>query len=74
MLSYYFGMKPNEYWNSTYREMFIFCQVNLARIADNFRQSIVVQEATTDKLIQADAMRARPKIIPLKKMFKKLFK
>lgn len=73
-LSYYFQMKPSDFWNATYREVLLYCQVNLIKISDEFRQKIVVQEATTDKLIQADAMREKPKVIPLKEMFKKLFK
>lgn len=73
-LCYYFQMKPSEFWNATYREVLLYCQVNLAKVSDDFRQDIVIQEATTDKLIQADAMREKPKVIPLKKMFKKLFK
>lgn len=41
---------------------------------DNFRQEIRLQEAATDKLIQADAMsNRRPKIVPLQKTFEKLF-
>lgn len=72
-LSYYFQMKPNEFWDATYREVLLYCQVNLVKISDEFRQNIVIQEATTDKLIGADAMREKPKIIPLKKIFKKIF-
>ena len=35
---------------------------------------ITLQEAVTNKLIKADSMSKRPKIIPLRKMFAKLFK
>lgn len=66
-------MKPTEFWSATYREVLLYCQVNLAKVSDEFRQDVVIQEASTDKLIQADAMREKPKVIPLKKMFKKLF-
>lgn len=67
-------MKPHEFWNSTYREINIFTQVNLSHIMDNLKQEIRVQEAVTDKLIRADAMSNRhPKIIPLQKTFEKLF-
>lgn len=67
-------MKPNEFWNSTYREINIFTQSNLCKIMDQFRQEIQLQEAVTDKIIMADAMsNKRPKIIPLHKTFKKLF-
>ena len=65
-------MKPNEFWNSTYREINIYTQANLCHVIDNFRQDVRLQEAVTDKLIMADAMsNKRPKIIQLQKVFKK---
>lgn len=67
-------MKPNEFWDSTYREINIFTQSNLCHMMDDFRQDIRLQEAVTDKLIQADAMsNRRPKVVPLQKTFKKIF-
>ena len=73
-LCYYFSMNPNEFWNSTYREINLFTQSNLCHIMDDFRQQIRLQEAVTDKLIMADAMsNKRPKILPLQKTFEKLF-
>lgn len=67
-------MKPNEFWNSTYREINIFTQSNLCHLMDDFRQDIRLQEAVTDKLIQADAMsNRRPKVVPLQKTFEKIF-
>ena len=73
-LCYYFSMKPNEFWNSTYREINTYTQVNLCHIIDNFKQEIQLQEAITNKLIMADAMSNRnPKIIPLQKTFERLF-
>ena len=73
-LCYYFSMKPSEFWNSRYREIDMFTQANLCRIVDDFRQEIRLQEAVTDKLIQADAMsNRRPRIVPLQKTFEKIF-
>lgn len=46
----------------------------MIKIIDEFKMQIQLQEATTDKLIKADSMSKRPKVIPLKKMFSKLFK
>ena len=67
-------MKPNEFWNSTYREISTFTQSNLLHNIDDFRREIQLQEAVTDKLIQADAMsNKRPKIVPLQKTFKNIF-
>lgn len=67
-------MKPEEFWNSTYREINVFTQVRLVRIMDELRQEIKVQEEVTNKLIMADAMSNRkPKITSLLKIFEKLF-
>lgn len=46
----------------------------MIKILDDFKMQIILQEAVTDKLIRADSMSKRPKIIPLRKMFNKLFK
>ena len=56
-------MKPEEFWNSTYREINIFTQVRLTKIMDELRQEIQVQEEVTNKLIMADAMSNRMKFI-----------
>lgn len=40
---------------------------------DGFKIQVVLQEAVTDKLMKADSMTKRPKVISLKKMFNKLF-
>ena len=67
-------MKPAEFWNSTYREINIYTQANLAHSMDDFRQEIRLQEAVTDKMIMADAMsNRRPKVIPLQKTFENIF-
>ena len=45
----------------------------MEKILDDFKMQIILQEAVTDKLIKADSMSKRPKVIPLKKTFNKLF-
>lgn len=72
-LAYFYGMKPQEYWSCECRQMILFCEVCSMRRIENFKEGVIVQEAVTDKLIQADGMNKRPKVIPLKKMFKGLF-
>ena len=74
MLAYYFSMKPKEFWNATYKEVTTYCQMNIIRTQDDFRNNIIIQEGATDKLLVGDAMNKKPKIVPLKKMFKELFK
>lgn len=58
----------------TYKEINKFCQANLIRLQDDFKRNIILQEAVTDKMIQADSMSKKPKVVPLRKMFKELFK
>lgn len=72
-LSYYFNMKPDEFWNCEYRYINTFIQTNMIRLLDDFKMQIILQEAVTNKTIKADSMTKRPKVIPLKKMFAKLF-
>lgn len=74
LLAYYFSLKPNEFWQLTYKEVDLYCQVNLMKIQDEFKRNITLQEAVTDKLIQADSMSKKPKIVPLRKIFSELFK
>ena len=73
-LAYYFGMKPHEFWNSRYSEINIYCQVNLAKIIDDLKREINLQEAVTNKLIKADSMSINPKIILIRDNYKELFK
>lgn len=67
-------MKPFEFWNSTYREINVFIQVHLIKIKDDIKREINLQEAVTNKLIRADSMSKRPKIIPIRNSYKELFK
>lgn len=66
-------MKPEEFWNCEYRYINTFIQTNMIKLLDDFKIQIILQEAVTDKLIKADSISKRPKVIPLKKMFAKLF-
>lgn len=73
-LAYYFNIKPQDFWNSRYKEIYLYCEIQFIRTIEDFKQEITLQEAVTDKLIQADSMSKKPKIVPLKKMFKEIFK
>jgi len=67
-------MKPHEFWNSTYREIIIYIQTHLIKITDNLKREINLQEAVTNKLIRADSMSKKPKIILIRDNYKELFK
>lgn len=74
-LAYYSGLKPSEFWNGRYKDITLYCSVYVIRLQDEFKQQIVLQEAVTNKVIQADSLSNRnPKIVPLQKMFSNLFK
>ncbi len=53
----------------------LFCEVNCGKVADDFKANINLQEAVTNKLIQADGMTMgkRAKVVLLRKMFEGLF-
>ncbi len=73
-LAYYFDMKPNEFWNGRYMEISMYCQVHLIKIIDDLKRNINLQEATTNKLIMADSMCKKPKIVLIRDSYKDLFK
>lgn len=73
-LSYYFDMKPQEFWNSRYSEINTYCQSHLVKIIDDLKREINLQEAVTNKLIRADSMSKNPKIILIRDNYKDLFK
>lgn len=74
-LAYYFGMKPAEFWDAEYREIVRFCDINNLRIKESFKESVVIEEASTDKILKADSIgQKKPKIISLvKETFKEIF-
>lgn len=73
-LAYYFGIKPDEFWNGEYSQINLYLQVNVVKMLDDFKSQIMLQEAVTDKMIRADALgNRRPKVISLKKIFANLY-
>ncbi len=60
-LAYYFDMKPNEFWNSRYSEINVYCQTHLMKIIDDLKREINLQEAVTNKLIAGDCMNQNAK-------------
>ncbi len=72
-LSYYFGMKPKEFWDSRFKEVNLYCEMNLIRTREDYKNNIILNDATTDKLLRGDCMNTKAKVIPLRKMFKDIF-
>ena len=73
-LCYYFGMKPFEFWNSTYREINLYTEVNAIRLIEDYKKEMQLQEAVTDKTIGASILNKTPKVVSLFDMFSNLFK
>lgn len=66
-------MKPREFWNSTYREINLYLQTHLVKIVDDLKREINLQEAVTNKLIRADSMSKKPKVILIRDSYKGLY-
>lgn len=47
--------------------------MNIIRIKEDFKQNVILQEVVTNKLIQADCLNPKAKVLPLGKTFKELF-
>lgn len=73
-IAYYCGITPKDFWNGRYKEIYLYCEMQLVKNVEDYKQEIILQEAVTDKIIQADSMSKRPKIVPLRTIFKELFK
>lgn len=52
----------------------MYTQTHLIKIVDDLKREINLQEAVTNKLIRADSMSKKPKIIPIRDSYKDLFK
>lgn len=73
-LAYYFDIKPEKFWNSRYKEIYLYCEMQIIKQKDNLKENINLYDALTDKMIQADAfLNKKPKVVSLRKMFKELF-
>lgn len=72
-LAYYFGLKPQDFWNGTFREINIYCQANIAKHKDKLKQDIDLQENATNKLISGDCMNQNAKIILIRDSYKELY-
>jgi hypothetical protein len=68
-------MKPQEFWDAKYRELIIYIKMRLIRINEDQKNEISIQEAATNKIIEANPLMFKsPKIKMIKDMFKDLFK
>lgn len=67
-------MKPYEFWNSSCREIIVFCQSHLAKRTDSFKQEIDLQEAVTNKLIAGNCMNENTKILLIRDNYPELYK
>jgi len=73
LLSYFFGLKPSEFWNGRYKDIVNYCQANLIKRNDDLKTQINLNEATTNKLIAGDCMNQNAKSILIRDCYKELF-
>lgn len=74
LLCYYYGMKPYEFWNCTFREVKMYAQANSSRDLDDFKKRITIQEETSSKLLVGSPLSNKnPKFISLYDTFKNIF-
>lgn len=67
-------MKPIEFWNAEYREIIKYCDMNYLKSLDDLKTQIMLEDASTNKVIKSNPMLyKRPKVQSLKEVFKKIF-
>ena len=66
-------MKPNEFWNCTYRELVTYVNSNVLQSEERFKQEIVLVDALGNKLIEAFGSKHPKNTSLVKDVFKNLF-
>lgn len=73
-LAYRFGIKPQEFWNSTYRDMKLYVESQSSQLELNIKNSIMLAENLGNKIISASMTAKKPKNINLiKEIYSDLF-
>jgi len=67
-------MKPYEFWNSTYREIFTFVNSNSLQREEEYKQEIILFDALGEKLLGVLATRHPRNVSLVRNTFKELFK
>lgn len=57
----------------SFKEIYMYCEMQSIRELEDLKKEIHIQEAVTDKLIGASMVQKNPRVISLKSMFDKLF-
>ena len=74
-LAYRFGMKPHEFWNSTYREAKLYVESQSSQLELEIKNNIMLAENLGNKLISASMVSRKPKNINLiKDVYNDFFK
>ena len=47
-IAYYCGITPKDFWNSRYKEIRLYCEMQFVRNVENYKQEIILQEAVTE--------------------------
>lgn len=74
-LAYRFGVKPNEFWDSTYREMKLYVESRSTQYDLETKNNIMLANNLGNKLISAGMTSKKPKNIDLiKEIYSDFFK
>ena len=66
-------MKPEEFWNCTYRELFVFVKSNSLQREEEYKKNIILFDALGEKIINIIGRRKPKRISLVKETFKYLF-
>lgn len=66
-------MKPSEFWDSTYRELYTYAEANKKQRTEDFKREIVLFDALGNKLLSALASKKPKSVSLVKQTFKELF-
>lgn len=67
-------MKPSEFWNCTYRELYVFVNSNSLQREEDTKQEIILLDALGEKIIDVIAKKHPKHISLVRNTFKSLFK
>lgn len=67
-------MKPHEFWECTYRELFEYVKANTNRREEDYKKEIILMDAYGNKLLTALATKHPKNISLVSNVFKELFK
>ena len=66
-------MKPSEFWNCTYRELYTFVESNISHQKEEYKKQIILFDALGDKIIKSVASKHPKRVDLVRDNFRSLF-